>query len=110
MPEPLRLAADEHIRRGVVEGLRRLAVDIVTFQEAGIAAKQDLEQLAWAFTEGRIVLTHDRDYLLLNAAGVAHAGIFYCRATKYSIGEMVRAVLANTEMFPEALSGAVVFI
>lgn len=39
-------------------------------------------------------MTFDDDYLRLAHAGVRHAGIFYCHATKYAVGGLVRAVAA----------------
>ncbi|MGO9913116.1 MAG: hypothetical protein ACLQIB_00145 [Isosphaeraceae bacterium] len=34
-------------------------------------------------------MTFDRDYLALHASGVPHAGIVWCRATKYTIGQLI---------------------
>jgi hypothetical protein len=39
------------------------------------------------------VVTFDTDFLVLDAAGVPHAGIAWCPATKYSIGQLLQALL-----------------
>jgi predicted nuclease of predicted toxin-antitoxin system len=52
-------------------------VDVLTCQEAGMLAASDKEQLAFAARTGRIVFTHDTDFLKLHSEGVAHAGIVY---------------------------------
>jgi hypothetical protein len=58
----LRLASDENFRGEVVRGLlrRQPALDIVRTQDAGLLGADDPSILAWAATEGRILLTHDR--------------------------------------------------
>lgn len=54
-------AADENFNHDIVRGiLRRLpAVDIVSVQDAGLAAADDPTVLAWAAQAGRVLLTHD---------------------------------------------------
>ena len=59
----LRFAADEGFDGHIVEGLRQRVpgIDIVTVQEQRMRRAQDPSVLAWAASEGRILLTHDRD-------------------------------------------------
>jgi hypothetical protein len=49
--------------------------------------------LAFAVREQRVLVTHDLDFPRCHAAGVRHSGIAYCYQQKYSIGELVRALL-----------------
>ena len=57
----LRLAADENVDARVVRGLllRLVRVDLIRVQGAGLAGASDPEILAWAASEGRVLLTHD---------------------------------------------------
>ena len=57
----LRFAADENITRQLLAGLRRRIpdIDIVSVQEAGLSGADDPAVLAWAASEGRILLSHD---------------------------------------------------
>ena len=57
----LRLATDEDFNNRIVRGLlrRQPDLDILRVQDAGLAGKHDDEVLAWAASEGRILLTHD---------------------------------------------------
>ena len=41
---------------------------------------------------GRVVCTHDRDFLRLASQGIAHAGIVWGEQDEYSIGDWVRYV------------------
>jgi hypothetical protein len=53
----------------------------------------DPDQLAFATADDRVMVTFDTDYLALHNAGTHHAGIASCRATKHSIGELIRLLL-----------------
>src|SRR5690349_17385607 len=57
----LRLVADENFNNDVVRGVlrRRPDLDIVRLQEVGLSGADDPAVLAWAATQGRIVVTHD---------------------------------------------------
>ena len=59
----LRLLSDENFRGEILRGLRRRLpdVDVVRVQDVGLAGAEDPAILAWAATEGRVLLTHDRN-------------------------------------------------
>ena len=59
----LRLLSDENFRGEILRGLRRRLpdIDVVRVQDVGLAGADDPAILAWAATEGRILLTHDRN-------------------------------------------------
>jgi predicted nuclease of predicted toxin-antitoxin system len=59
----LRLLIDQDFDHDILRGLRlRLAaLDAVTAHESGLDRKTDPEVLDWAATQGRIVVTHDRN-------------------------------------------------
>jgi hypothetical protein len=52
----------------------------------------DVEQLALAQNQGRVILTQDDDFLRLHAQGKAHSGIVYARQPT-PIGEMIRGLM-----------------
>jgi len=56
-------------------------------------AAEDTRHLAFAQREGRVVVTHDDDYLRLHECGIDHAGIAFCHRVKYPIGRLLRALL-----------------
>jgi predicted nuclease of predicted toxin-antitoxin system len=88
--DPIRFFFDQHIPPAVARGLRRRGVDVLTAQEAGRCGLPDPDQLQFATAEERVVMTFDRDYLALHASSVPHAGIVWCRATKYTIGQLIQ--------------------
>ena len=79
----LRLATDEDFNNRIVRGLlrRQPDLDILRAQDTGLARKKDDEVLAWASSEGRILLTHDVTTMKQAAydriaAGLAMPGVF----------------------------------
>ena len=63
MADKVKFYTDEHIANAVAHGLRQRGVDLVTAAEAGMLAASDEDQIAWATTQGRVLVTHDRhDY------------------------------------------------
>jgi len=93
MPTPLRFHLDEHVSPAVAEGLRRRGIDVTTSQDAGLRGARDSEHVAFALRDRRVLVTHDRDFARLHSTGVQHAGIAYCYQQKYTIGELVHALL-----------------
>jgi hypothetical protein len=88
--EPIRYYMDQHYPRPVTEGLRRKGIDVLTAQEADRCGLSDPEQLAFATTNERIMVTFDSDYLALHQSGTAHAGVAWCPQRKYGIGALTQ--------------------
>ena len=65
----MKLAADEDFDNRIVAGLvRRLPqLDILRVQDAGLRSADDQTILAWAASEGRVLLTHDVNTLIETA-------------------------------------------
>ena len=83
---------DEHISKAVVAALRTNGVDVLTVPAAGSLGASDEEHLQRATADGRVLVTHDRDFLRLAAAGMHHAGIAYASQNR-TVGELVRGLM-----------------
>jgi hypothetical protein len=81
---------DQHYYSSVSKGLRRLGLDVLTAQDAGRCGLPDQDQLAFATSQERVMVTFDSDYLALHQSGVAHAGIAWCPQEKYGIGMLIQ--------------------
>ena len=90
--EQIKFYLDEHIHSAVAEGLRRRRVNVLTVQEAGKSGLSDCDQLAFALSEGRVMVTMDSDFLTLAMEGVSHAGIGYANPRR-SVGELISALM-----------------
>jgi hypothetical protein len=96
----LRLATDADFNGRVYRALRREIpeLDVVRAQDAGYESAEDPEVLAWAASENRILLTHDRRTMTAFAiervaAGLAMPGLFVIRNRTGQIGQMVEQIL-----------------
>ena len=95
----LRLLADENFNGDIVRALllRQPDLDIVRVQDVGLAGVVDPDILAWAATNDRIVLTHDRatlpDYAYERlAAGEKLPGVFIVN-DRFPVGDATREIL-----------------
>ncbi len=93
MAEPLRFYMDQNFLVPVSRALVRRGVDVLTTQEADRCGTPDPEQLAFATAEERVMVTFDPDFHALHQSGVEHGGIAWCPERKYSVGELIQALL-----------------
>jgi uncharacterized protein with PIN domain len=111
MSIPLRFHLDEHVSPAVAAGLRLRGIDVSTAHDARLIGAGDAEHLAFALREKRVMVTHDRHFPRLHAAGHKHAGIAYCYQQKYSIGELVRVLLLLRDcLSAEEMEGTVEYL
>jgi hypothetical protein len=89
----IRFLLDEHVHPAVAIGLRLRGVEVTTATEAGLLGAPDESYVALAVSEERVIVTHDDDFLALDAAGTRHAGIAYCHQRARSVGELVNALV-----------------
>ena len=102
MATRIRFLLDEHIAHAVADGLRRRGIDALTAAGANRRSLPDEEQLAYAFEEGRVVVTMDDDYLALAAEGIAHAGICFLTNPHCPVGELVQLLTLVCDSFDAA--------
>jgi predicted nuclease of predicted toxin-antitoxin system len=84
---------DECVDPAVAAGLRARGVDATTAHEQALLGTSDQTQLEFALAAGRLLVTHDRDFLRIAATGAAHHGIAYSPPQALSIGEIVRRLM-----------------
>ncbi len=93
MAEPIRYYLDQHIPSVVANGLRQHGIDVLSAQQANRCGLPDLDQLAFATAQERVMVTFDPDFLALHNAGTQHAGIAWCPATKYRVGFLIQMLI-----------------
>jgi predicted nuclease of predicted toxin-antitoxin system len=92
MNEPISFYLDEHVHPAIAAGLRRRGVDVLTAKDSGMLSATDVEHLAFAASQERVIFTQDADFLRLHASGQAHAGIVYARQ-RTAVGHIVRGLM-----------------
>ena len=88
MARGLRFHLDESCRFSIAKGLRLHGVDVTTSGEVGLISATDVEQLAFCHLRGRILFTHDADFVVLHDAGAEHSGVVYCHQRLRSVGDL----------------------
>ena len=88
--EVIRFHLDQHVASAIARGLELRGTDVSNTHDAGLQDAEDLDHIAFALAEGRVIFTQDDDFLRHHHAGVAHAGIVYSKQGTRSIGDIVR--------------------
>jgi predicted nuclease of predicted toxin-antitoxin system len=111
MPQPIRFHLDENVDPAIASGLRARGVDVTTTPDAGLLGKDDPDQLAYILREGRVLVTHDDDFLALASRGVEHPGICYCHQETHSVRQLIEMLFLLHECFAsEELRNRVEFL
>lgn len=98
MGRTIRFHLDENCDARIAAGLRLHGIDLTTTPEVRLLRASDEEQLRFAVSQGRVMVTHDADFLRMDTAGAVHTGIVYLRADKHSLGEMIRLLVLAWEL------------
>lgn len=107
----IRFHLDEHIHPGIAIGLRARGIEVTTTADVHLSGHDDLDHLEFCRRESRVIVTHDDDFVKLNAQSSDHCGIVYCRQTKYGVGELLRHLLLVHACYDqEAMRGRVEFL
>jgi hypothetical protein len=102
---------DESVSNAIGLGLRRREIDVTTTPEVGLIGVSDREQIAFALSESRILITHDDDFVILHRSGINHAGIAYCDQKRRSIGEILNTLVLIWETLePEDMKNQLEFL
>ena len=111
MARTIRFHLDENCDSRIAAGLRLHGVNVTTAAEARLLGADDQAHLRFAFTESRVIVTSDEDFLRMAASGAAHAGIVYLRPEKRSLGEAIRQLVLVWELLdPHAMRGQVEYL
>jgi len=111
MTEKIKFHLDESVSNAIALGLRRRGINVTTTSETGLIGASDIEQIAFALSENRILITHDDDFVILHNSGIIHAGITYCDQKRRSIGEMINTLVLIWETLePEDMKNQLEFL
>jgi predicted nuclease of predicted toxin-antitoxin system len=95
----------------VAAALRKHGIDVTTTQDAGLIGADDSAQLEYARQEGRVIVTHDADYLRWHSQGIEHSGIAYCHKDARSTGQIIETLRLMYELVSsEEMAGKVEFL
>ena len=107
----LRFHLDEHVNPAIAGALRRRGINVTTTAEAGLRDTDDQSQIAYAWRERHVIVTHDDDFLRWHSRGVPHAGSAYCRQEVRSLGQIIEMLtLMHETLTLEEMMGQIQFL
>ncbi len=109
------LYMDVQIRLALTERLRLRGVDVLTAQEDSATEISDSELLNRATSLGRVVFTHDQDFLREAARrqrnGQVFAGAIYAHQMKVTIGQCLNDLELIAQVGnPEDLANRIIYL
>ena len=111
MSQTMRFHLDEHVSHAIAHALRRRGVDVSTTTDAGLLGAEESDQLAYAISECRVLVTHDPDLIELAHRDQRHAGIAYCDQERRSLRSLIGSLLFMWEVLsPEAMDGPIEYL
>lgn len=106
----MRFVVDESCDAAVLRALRGAGWDVVAISER-IPGATDLEVIAIALSEGRVLVTEDKDFgQLVYAAGREHAGVILLRYSFPLASSMATSLVHLVHEHDQSLSGAFVVL
>jgi hypothetical protein len=84
---------------------------VTTTSESGLRSASDQDQVDHCLTEWRVFFTQDHEFLRLDTAGVAHAGIAYRAKGSSTVREIILGLVRIWEgLDPHEMPGRVEFL
>lgn len=84
---------------------------MTTTVQADLLRRSDQAQIEYARSSGRVIVTHDTDFLRMASQDSEHPGIVYCHRTSHSVGETIRRLILVYEVLaPDEIRGQVEFL
>lgn len=107
----LRFYLDENVSTEVARQLALSGIDAVSARSLDRLGDDDRSHLQRATQLGRVLCTHDQDFLRLAAEGTTHTGIAFAPQFQASIGGWVRALRTlHARRDADEVRGQVVFL
>jgi predicted nuclease of predicted toxin-antitoxin system len=111
MPQSIRFHLDENVNHAIANGLRIRGIDVTTSSDVGLIGASDPNQLAFARSQGRVLLTHDDDFLTIHGQFPQHAGLVFCYKNRRTIGQIIDGLILIWEALdPEDMQNKVEYI
>jgi hypothetical protein len=93
----VRFLLDEHVDHAIALALGSRGVDAITVVEAGLLSADDLRSiLPLAYSQSRVLVTRDVDFLEFHHRGFSHAGIVFWPGKRRLLKPAIRYLLQLT--------------
>ncbi len=92
MPNRIRFHLDENVNLAVADALRFRGYDVTIPKDQRLIGAVDEDHLAFATRQGRVLVTHDADFLRMHEQNYIHCGIAFTRRPDQPVGDLIRSL------------------
>ena len=89
MTEKVRFHLDENVNLQIARALEKMEIEVSTSSNEPLRTATDEAQWSYIKREGRVLVTHDSDFLRIASKDLDHPGILFCRKDDRSLGEII---------------------
>ncbi|MCP4423415.1 MAG: hypothetical protein GY803_02880 [Chloroflexi bacterium] len=95
----------------VARQLKSRGIDAVTVRDLDLLGEDDFNHLQSATRLGRVLCTHDSDFLQFASSGIQHSGLVFGQQDVHYIGEWVNWItLMHAVYTPEEMINRIEFL
>lgn len=106
----IKFLADENISKSLTEFLRKGSYDIKDIKEEGLFGISDAEVLKFAEKEGRVILTHDKEFGNILKNPLSFEAIVIIRYSNQSPANVIRRFRLDLEKIKGKLENSVIVL
>ena len=111
MTEKIRFHLDENVNLQIARALEKMEIEVSTSTTEPLRTATDEAQWSYVKREGRVLITHDSDFLRIASKDFNHPGILFCRKDERSLGEIIIECASVFNNFtPDEMKGKIEFI
>jgi predicted nuclease of predicted toxin-antitoxin system len=89
MSAKIRFHLDESVNPRIAYALEAMGIDVTTSLTTGLRGAGDDKQWEFAVRNGRVLITHDEDFLSIAAKNPEHPGMIFCKQEGHSLGAII---------------------
>jgi predicted nuclease of predicted toxin-antitoxin system len=89
MSEKIRFHLDESVNPRIGYALQAMGIDVTISKAVGLRGAADEEQWEYANLNGRVLLTHDDDFLRIASQNPNHSGLIFRKQLGHSLGAII---------------------
>src|SRR5947207_638808 len=111
MSEHIRFHLDESVNPRIAKALEAMGIDVTISKTLNLRGAEDTKQWEFAKREGRVLITHDDDFLRIAARDPEHPGMIFCKQEGHSLGAIiVQCALVHGNNSAAEMRGRIEFV
>ena len=111
MAKQIRFHLDENVNPQIAKALEKMGIEVSISSMSALRTSADEDQWDFVKREGRVLITHDSDFLRLASNDGDHPGIIFCKQKDHSLGKIILECSSiHANVLPQEMRGRVEYI